>query len=49
MVSKNRQKVEKPMACSFYKPGQKQVTNTGNVGSVGVFKAAHLFTFGPRV
>ena len=23
-----------------------QVTKTGNVGSVDVFKAAHLFTFG---
>ena len=25
-----------------------QVTITGNVGSVDVFRAAHLFTFGPR-
>ena len=25
-----------------------QVTKTGNVGSVDVFRAAHLFTFGPR-
>ena len=26
----------------------KQVTKTGNVGSVDVFRAAQLFTFGPR-
>ena len=25
-----------------------QVTKTGNVGSVDVFRAAHLFTFGLR-
>ena len=25
-----------------------QVTKTGNVGSVDVFRAAHLSTFGPR-
>ena len=25
-----------------------QVTKTGNVGSVDVFRAAHLYTFGPR-
>ena len=27
--------------------GPTQVTKTGNVGSVDVFRAAHLFTFGP--
>ena len=28
--------------------GPTQVTKTRNVGSVDVFRAAHLFTFGPR-
>ena len=28
--------------------GPTQVTKTENVGSVDVFSAAHLFTFGPR-
>ena len=28
--------------------GPTQVTKTGNVGSVGVFRASHLSTFGPR-
>ena len=28
--------------------GPTQVTKTGNVGSVDVFRAAHLSTFGPR-
>ena len=28
--------------------GPTQVTKTGNVSSVDVFRAAHLFTFGPR-
>ena len=28
--------------------GPSQVTKTENVGSVDVFSAAHLFTFGPR-
>ena len=28
--------------------GPTQVTKTGNVGSVDVFRVAHLFTFGPR-
>ena len=27
--------------------GPTQVTKTGNVGSVDVFRAAYLFTFGP--
>ena len=28
--------------------GPTQVTKTGNVGSLDVFRASHLFTFGPR-
>ena len=28
--------------------GPTQVTKTGNVGSVDVFRAGHLSTFGPR-
>ena len=28
--------------------GPTQVTKAGNVGSVDVFRAAHLSTFGPR-
>ena len=28
--------------------GPTQVTKTGNVGSVDVFRAAHLSSFGPR-
>ena len=28
--------------------GPTQVTKTGNVGSVDVFRVAQLFTFGPR-
>ena len=28
--------------------GTTQITKMGNVGSVDVFRSAHLFTFGPR-
>ena len=28
--------------------GPTHVMKTGNVGSVNVFRVAHLFTFGPR-
>ena len=28
--------------------GPTEVTKTGNVVSVDIFRAAHLFTFGPR-
>ena len=48
MVSKNRQKVEKANGMPSLPTCRTQVTKTGNVGSVDVFRAAHLFTFGPR-
>ena len=48
MVSKNQQKIGEANGMSSLPTGPTQVTNTGNVGSVDVFRAAHLFTFGPR-
>ena len=48
MVSKNRQKIEKANGMPSLPTSPTQVTKTGNVGSVDVFRAAHLFTFGPR-
>ena len=47
MVSKNQQKIGKVNGMSILPTGPTQVTKTGNVGSVDVFRAAHLFTFGP--
>ena len=48
MVSKNRQKIEKANGMPSLPTRPTQVTKTGNVGSVDVFRAVHLFTFGPR-
>ena len=48
MVSKNQQKIGEANGMSSLPTGPTQVTNTGNVGSVDVFRAAHLSTFGPR-
>ena len=49
MVLKNRQKIGKANGMPSLPTWPTQVTKTGNVGSVDVFRAAHLFTFGPRV
>ena len=48
MVSKNQQKIKEANGMSSLPTWPTQVTKTGNVGSVDVFKAAHLFTFGLR-
>ena len=48
MVSKNPQKIGKANGMSILPIGPIQCTKTGNVGSVDVFRAPHLFTFGPR-
>ena len=48
MVSKNQQKIGEANGMPSVPTGPTQVTKTGNVGSVDVFRAAHLFTFGPR-
>ena len=48
MVSKNPQKIEEAKGMPILPTGPTQVTKTGNVGSVDVFRAAHLFRFGPR-
>ena len=47
MVSKNPQKNGEDNGMPSLPTGPTQVTKTGNVGSVYVFKAAHLFTFWP--
>ena len=48
MVSKNQQKIGEANGMPILPTGPTQVTKMGNVGSVDVFRAAHLFTFGPR-
>ena len=48
MVSKNQQKIGEANGMPSLAIGPTEVTKTGNVGSVDVFRAAHLFTFGPR-
>ena len=48
MVSKNRQKIEKANGMPSLPTWPTQVMKTGNVGSLDVFRAAHLFTFGRR-
>ena len=47
MVSKNQQKIGKANGLPNLQVVPTQVTKTGNVDSVDVFRAAHLFTFGP--
>ena len=48
MVSKNPQKIAEANGMPSLPTGPTQVTKTGNVGSVYVFRATHLSTFGPR-
>ena len=48
MVSKNRQKIGEANGMPSLPTSPTQVTKMGNVGSVDVFRVAHLFTFGPR-
>ena len=48
MASKNPQKIGEANGMPSLPTGPTQVTKTGNVGSVDVFRAALLFTFGPR-
>ena len=47
MVSKYHQKIGKANGLPILPTGPTQVTKTENVGSVDVFRAEHLFTFGP--
>ena len=48
MVSKNQQKIGIANGMPILPTGPTQVTKTGNVGSVDVFREAHLFKFVPR-
>ena len=48
MVSTNQQKIGEANGMPSLPTGPTQVTKTRNVGSVDVFRAAHLSTFGPR-
>ena len=48
MVSKNQQKLGEANGMPILNTMPTQVMKTGNVGSLDVFRAAHLFTFGPR-
>ena len=48
MVSKNQQKIGEANGMPSLAIGPTEVTKTGNVVSVDIFRAAHLFTFGPR-
>ena len=48
MVPKNQQKIGEANGMLSLPTGPTEVTKTGNVGSVDVFMAAYLFTFGPR-
>ena len=48
MVLKNRQKIGESNGMPSLPIWPTQVTKTGNVDSVDVFRAAHLFIFGPR-
>ena len=44
---KNRQKIGKANGMPSLPTRPTQVMKTGNVGSVDIFRAAHLITFGP--
>ena len=46
MVSKNQQKIGEANGMPILPTGPTQVTKMRNVGSVDIFRAAHLFTFG---
>ena len=48
MVSKNQQKIGEANGMPSLPTRPTRVMKTGNVGSVDVFRAAHLSTFGPR-
>ena len=48
MVSKYPQKNGEANGMPSLPTCPTQVTKTGNVGSVDVFRVANLFTFGPR-
>ena len=48
MVSKNPRKIGEANIMPILPTGPTQVMKTGNVGSVNVFRVAHLFTFAPR-
>ena len=48
MVKKNPQKIGEANGMPSLPTGPTHGTKTGNVGSVDVFMAAHLSTFGPR-
>ena len=48
MFSKNQQKIGEANGMPSLPTGPTQVTKTGNVGSLDVFRAAHLSSFGPR-
>ena len=48
MVSKIPQKIGEANGMPILPTGPTQVTKTGNVVSVDIFRAADLFTFGPR-
>ena len=45
---KNPQKIGEANVMPSLPTGQTGITKTGNVGSVDVFRAGHLSTFGPR-
>ena len=45
---KNQQKIGEANGMPSVATGPTQVTKTGNVFSVEVFRVANLFTFGPR-
>ena len=47
MVSKNQPKIGEANGMPILPNGPTKVMKTGSVGSVDVFRAAHLFTFGP--
>ena len=48
MVLKNQQKIGEANGMPSLPTGPTQVTKAGNVFSVDVLRAAHLFTFGSR-
>ena len=49
MLLQNEQKIGEANGMPSLPIVPTQVTLKGNVGSLDVFRAAHLFTFGPRV
>ena len=48
MASKNQQKIGEANGMPILPTGPTQVMKARNVGSVDVFRVAHLITFGPR-